>query len=122
MRRRCTFLRTRAEQIRQQVCVPLCEKIQMDNNQTTKWSMIQRLDIIEPRVLLLNAPGFARVVLCEDCLDHRVLFKSKSDRGVPRVEQQIKRQLVCTRVKSKLNIVVVNDDMLNSNFHSTGSN
>ena len=78
----------------------------------------------------------------EDCLAHRAQFGPKSDRCVPRSGLQIKRQLVCTRavryksnvirkcrvlpfcsasVKSKFNIVVVNDDILNSYFHSPGS-
>ena len=71
--------------------------------------------------------------MCEDCLAHRVSFRSKRNCSVPRVELQIEGQLVCTRIyirkfrvlpfcsvsaKSKFRIFVVSEDILNSNFHS----
>ena len=80
----------------------------MDGQQSTKWSMIKSLDVIEPRVLLLSAPGFRWVVLCEDCLAHRVPFKSKRNCSVKRVELQIEGQFVCTRtIQSKTNVRTV---------------
>ena len=69
----------------------------MNNDHTSHWSRIKRFDIIESHVTLGRVPGFVWVVLREDCLAHRTPVGLESDRCVPRVELQIKRQLVCTR-------------------------
>ena len=113
----------------------------MDNHHIAHWSKTVCFDIVKPHVALFCVPRFQWVVLRQDCLAHRASFKSKSDRCVPSVELQVKRQLVCTRSvrsrsnihpkfrvllfgsassKSKLNSVVVNDDNLNSYFHCPG--
>ena len=52
----------------QQVCVPLCQKIQVDVGHTAYRSMIKRLDINEPHVTLLCAPRSSWAVLREDRL------------------------------------------------------
>ena len=98
------FCAREVSRFRPQVCVPLCWKIPMDNNQTTYWSMIKRLDLVGSRVFLLCAPGFGWVVLRED-FAHRVPFGSKRNCSLPRVERQVEGQLVCTRtVRSRTNV------------------
>ena len=136
------FCAREINRFRQQSCVLLCKKIRMNNDHTAHWSMIGRCDIDEPHVALLCEPRFEWVILREDSLAHQAPFRSKSYRSVPRIELQVKRQLVRTRTvrsnsnvhqkfpvlpfrsasaKSKLSIVVVSDDILNSYFHSPGS-
>ena len=116
---------------RQQVCVPSCPKIRMDYGYRAYWSMIKYLIVIEPHVFLLCAPRSSWVALRQDCLAHRMPFRSTSDRSVPRIEPQVERQLVCVRkfrvlpfcsasAKSKFNIFVVSLNILNSYFHSPG--
>ena len=91
------FCAREASRFCQQGCVLLTKRIRMDNDHTAHWSMIERFDIVKPHVALLCVPGFEWVILREDCLTHRTPFKSKCGRCVPRVELQVKRQLVCTR-------------------------
>ena len=75
----------------QQICVPLCKKIQVNNNHTAHWSMIQRLDIIEPNVILLCVPRCVKTVLLIE------RYSGRKVTAVPRVELQVEKQLVCTR-------------------------
>ena len=91
------FCAREISRLRQQICVPLCKKIRMNSDHTAHWSMIERLDIVEPHVLVLCVPRFGCVVLREDCLAHRAPFGPKSNRNVPMIELQVEGQLVCTR-------------------------
>ena len=96
--RRCVSLRTRGVFFRRQIFVPLCKEIRVDNSHTAYWTMIKRLDIMDPHVVLL-------VALCGDRLVHRTPFKPMRDRSVPRIEPQVERQLVCTRtIRSRPNV------------------
>ena len=75
----------------QQICVPLCNKIRVNSDHTAHWSMIQRLDIIEPNVILLCVPRCEKTVLLIEC------YSGRKVTAVPRVELQVEKQLVCTR-------------------------
>ena len=81
---------------RQQSCVLLSKRIRMNSNHTPHRPSIDRVDIVKPQVALTCVSGFEWVVLREDCLAHRTPFRPESDRCVPRVELQVKRQLVST--------------------------
>ena len=115
----------------------------MNNDHAAYRSRIECFDIVKPHVALTCVPPFKWIVLREDCLAHRTPFGPESDRCVPRVELQVKRDSLpalepsdpgpmyfrkfrvlpfCSAsVKSKFNIVVANDDFWNSYFHSPGS-
>ena len=69
----------------------------MNNDHAAYRSRIERFDIVKPHVALTCVPGFKWIVLREDCLAHRTPVGPENDRCVPRVELQVKRQLVCTR-------------------------
>ena len=75
----------------QQICVPLCNKIRVNSDHTAHWSMIQRLDIIEPNVILLCVPRCVKTVLLIE------RYSGRKVTAVPRVELQVEKQLVCTR-------------------------
>ena len=96
-RQRKFFCAREISRLRQQICVSLCKKIGVNNDHTAHRSMIKRLDIIEPHVILLCVPRFGWVILRKDCLAHRAPTMSKINRTVPRVELQVERKLVCTR-------------------------
>ena len=78
----------------------LVECVWVYHNHTPHATARNRLDIIQPRAALLDVQAFQRIVLRENRLAQSTPLRLDGDRCVPRVELQIKRQLIRTRAES----------------------
>ena len=99
--RQFILLRTRDKQT---LPTKLCPPKETDEQRSYSALVDERFDIIEQHVALFCGPRLKWIVR-EDCLVHRAPLRSKTDRCVPKVELQVKRQLVCNRtVRSRSNV------------------
>ena len=104
----------------------------MDNDHATHRPKIKFFDIVRPHVALTCLPGFEWIILCENCLADRVPFWSnfKSRDSLSALEPSKPGPMYVrtfrvlpfrsASVKSRFEIFVVSEDILNSYFQSPG--